>query len=398
MTSAPATGARNQHRPAFIAVMTLVSVALGTSGAPAALYGTYAEKWHFEEITTTVIFSVYAGAALIAVLVTGSISDRYGRRPVLISAIVLILAGLVLFMTASGVGALLVARTLHGLGIGATVVASSAALLDLRPDDGARTGRTTGVSFNFGIAVIVIATGWLVDHGPRPLVTPFAVLTAIFVVLLIAVVVMPEPHATDRATSLHVARPQVPPSIRASFRFSVLGAMAAWSVLGVFLSLYPTIASRSIGADNVLFGAAVVGISAAAGGVAMAITGTWDAKRTAIAGDFGTAAFLLLAIPAVHSGHAWAVVADATALGAFFGMAFGSSLRHLMERVPPEHRGEVMSAFYVMAYSAMALPTIFVGWAATQWSAEDIFGPFMALVATACVTAGWLGLRSGEDE
>lgn len=376
--------------------MTLIAIALGTSGAPAALYGLYAEKWAFEELTTTIVFSVYAAAALIAVLVTGAISDRFGRKPVLITATLLILAGLGFFIAAQGVGWLLMARTLHGFGVGATVVVGTAALLDLRPDDGARTGRNTSITFNFGITVAVLATGWIADHGPHPLVTPFVALTAIFVLLLIAIALIPEPHTTDRATTLNIARPRVPASIRPQFRFSSLGAMASWSVLGVFLSLYPAIASRAVDADGVMFGAAVVAVSAAAASVSQIIAGTWDAKRTAIAGDFGTAVFLLLAVPAVASGNGWAIAADSALLGAFFGLAFGSSLRHLAENIPADHRGEVMSAFYVLAYAAMALPTIFAGWVATRYTPEDVFGPFMVLVAIACTTAGVLGMRQRD--
>ena len=75
--------------------VTLVAVALGTSAAPAALYGRYAQRWDFAPLTTTIIFSVYAGAALVAVLVTGAISDRFGRKPVLLSAVALILVGVI---------------------------------------------------------------------------------------------------------------------------------------------------------------------------------------------------------------------------------------------------------------------------------------------------------------
>jgi len=385
-----------EHRLAFPAIITATAVALGTSGAPAALYGLYAQRWHFAPLTTTIIFSVYAAAALVAVLVTGAISDRYGRKPVLLAALVLILVGLVVFMTADGVPALIVARVLHGLGVGATVVAATAALLDLRPDDGARTGRLTGVAFNIGIAVAVIGTGFLADHDRHPLVTPYAIIATIAALVLVVIAALPETHTTERAVRLNIARPRVPLSIRSQFRFSVLGAMASWSVLGVFLSLYPAMASRAVHADHVLFGSAVVALSAIAGATSQLLSGRWDARRAAITGDVGTALFVILAIPAVRSGHGLAIALDAAALGFFFGLAFGSSLRHLTDHIPADHRGEVMSAFYVLAYGAMAVPTILAGWAATHWNLEDAFGPFMVLVALACLVAGLLGLTTGD--
>jgi hypothetical protein len=55
-----------------------------------------------------------------------------------------------------------------------------------------------------------------------------------------------------------------------------------------------------------------------------------------------------------------------------------------------------MSAFYVLAYGAMAVPTILAGWAATEWGLAAIFPWFSALTAVACLTAGTLGLRSAQ--
>jgi MFS family permease len=377
---------------AFGVLLTLVGVSLGVSGAPAPLYALYAEEWGFAPITTTVVFAVYAVAALAAVLVTGSISDRYGRRPVLLVAASLILVGLGLFVVADSVAWLLAARVLHGLGVGSVVVVASAALLDLRPNDGERTGRITGVVFNGGIALTLVAVAFIVDRGPAPTVLPYAVLAAVVAVLLLAVVVMREPHTDERATRLHVARPRVPREIAHHFRFSALGVMASWSVLGVLLSLYPRIASEAIGATSVLFGGAVVGGSAAASALSQAVGARWPAKPTAIVGDLGTGVSLVLCVPAVAWGHAWAIAAASTLVGLFFGLAFGGSLRHLTAHVPSAHRGEVMSAFYVLAYGAMAVPTVLAGWAATVWSPQTIFAPFMVAVAVACTIAALLGL------
>lgn len=382
------------QRWAFGMLLVLVAVSLGVSGAPAPLYALYAQEWGFAPITTTVVFAVYAVAALAAVLVTGSISDRYGRRPVLMVAALLILAGLGLFMAADSVAWLLAARILHGLGVGAVVVVASAALLDLRPDEGDRTGRITGVVFNSGIAVVLVSVSLIVDRGPAPTVLPYAILAGIVAVLLLGLLVMREPHTQERAVRLHVARPRVPAEIAGHFRFSALGVMASWSVLGVLLSLYPRIASEAIGATSVLFGGAVVAGSAAASALSQAVGARWPARTSAIVGDLGTGVSLVLCVPAVAWGHAWAIAAASTLVGLFFGLAFGGSLRHLTQHVPSAHRGEVMSAFYVLAYGAMAVPTVLAGWAATVWSPQTIFAPFMVTVAVACTAAAVMGLRS----
>jgi phosphatidylglycerophosphate synthase len=115
-----------------------------------------------------------------------------------------------------------------------------------------------------------------------------------------------------------------------------------------------------------------------------------------VVGDFGTAGALLFSVVALDTGHATLVLTAAVAMGLSFGLAFGGSLRHLGQVVPAAHRGEVMSAFYVLAYSAMAVPTILAGWAATEWGLAAVLPWFSLATALACLTAGVLGLRSGR--
>ena len=361
--SSAATGA--SQRWAFGALLGVIMLGLGISAAPSPLYGIYADEWGFAPMTTTVVFAAYALAALASVLVAGAISDRVGRRPVLLVAISGLVLGLVVFMLAGSVPVLIAARVLHGLSVGAVVVAGSAALLDLRPDDGARTGRATGVAFNTGMTFAILGTAVDAEYGPGPLVVPYAVLAGLSVLALLAVVVMRESHVDDRTPELVVARPRVPAIISSDFRFSALGVMASWSVLGVFLSLFPTIASVAVGSTNLVFGGAIVAGCSATAALSMVVSARWPAKVAAVVGDVGMGVCGGLCVLAVHLGDPWAVGGASVALGFFFGLAFGCSLRHLNQVVPADHRGEVMSAFYVLAYGALAVPTLLAGWAAT---------------------------------
>jgi hypothetical protein len=52
------------QRGAYSLLLVLSGVALGVSGLPAPLYGMYEEKWHLSPLSTTLVFAVYAIAAL----------------------------------------------------------------------------------------------------------------------------------------------------------------------------------------------------------------------------------------------------------------------------------------------------------------------------------------------
>lgn len=380
------------QRWAYPLLLVLSGVALGVSGVPAPLYGIYESTWHLSPLSTTIVFAVYAFAALAAVLVSGRISDVVGRKPVLVGAIIAMIVGLGVFLVADNMALLLVARTIHGAAVGSIVVAAAAALLDLRPLHGLRSGQLSGVSFNIGMTVAIVGSSVLAQYAPHPLRTPYAVVAVVCVIVGVGVIALREPHTSRSAGPIRISRPAVPQEIRSDFWFSALGAMASWSVLGVLLSLYPSLAAHQTHIDNLLFAGGVVGVTAFAAALAQLAATRVPAQRAAIIGDVGMAVTLALTVPALLTHSPPLVFVAAALLGATFGLGFGGSLRHLSTVVPADKRGETMSAFYVLAYTAMAIPTILAGWAATRWSLDAVFPWFAGVVALACLGAAVVGL------
>jgi MFS family permease len=391
---APDRLAGETQRGAYSLLLVLSGVALGVSGLPAPLYGMYEEVWHLSPLSTTVVFAVYAVAALGAVLVSGRISDVIGRKPVLLAALVAMIVGLGVFLVADNMALLMVARAIHGAAVGSIVVAGAAALLDLRPEHGVRSGQLSGVSFNIGMTVAIVGSALLAQYAPHPMRTPYAVVAVICAVVGVGVVALREPHSARTRGPIRIARPAVPREIRGDFWFAALGAMASWSVLGVLLSLYPSLAAQQTHVHNLVFGGAVVGMTAFSAALAQMSATRMPARRAALAGDVGMAFALVLVIPVLAT-HSWPLVLAAAALlGATFGLGFGGSLRHLSHVVPADRRGETMSAYYLLAYAAMTVPTIVAGWAATRWALSSVFPWFAGTVAIACLMAAVVGAIS----
>lgn len=386
----------NAQRWAYPLLLMFLGVALGVSGLPAPLYGIYEQTWHLSPLATTAVFAAYAVGALVAVLVSGRISDVVGRKPVLLGALAALIVGLGVFLIADNMALLLVARGIHGLAVGSIVVAGAAALLDLRPQHGRRSGQLSGVSFNMGLTVAIVGSALLAQYAPYPLRTPYAVISVVCLVVGIGVLALREPHTARAGGPIRITKPAIPQEIRADFWFAALGIMASWSVLGVLLSLYPSLAARQMEINNLVFGGAVVGTTAFAAALAQLSSTRLPARRAAIIGDLGMAVSLLLMIPVLAT-HQWQLVFVAAAvLGATFGLGFGGSLRHLSDVVPAGRRGETMSAYYLLGYTAMIIPTIVAGWAATQWELAAVFPWFAGAVAVACVAAAAVGIKSAR--
>lgn len=363
--AAPAPMIQGSRRASYALLMALLSLSLAVSGAPSPLYAGYAARWHLSPLTLTVVFAVHAVAALGAILLAGPLIDAVGRKPALLLATAGMTAGLVVFMTAHGVAALLVARALHGASIGTAVVAGGAALLDLRPDEGARTGRITGTVFSLGMGLGVLASAVLAEFAPDPFVLPYAVVGIVTAAALLGVALMPETHTQRTGRRPSIAKPQVPSTIAADFRFAALGAAASWVMLGLYLSLFPQLAAQQTGIHHLVFSSGVVAAMSLAAAAAQWFARNLPARLTATVGDIGMAVMMLASVPLLFSGHAVAVLLSAVLLGTFFGLTFSGSLRHLNQLIPAAHRGNVMSAFYVLCYSAMAVPTVLAGAAAT---------------------------------
>ena len=70
-----------------------------------------------------------------------------------------------------------------------------------------------------------------------------------------------------------------------------------------------------------------------------------------------------------------------------------ASLRHLAEVAPADARGQVMSAYYLLGYLAMGIPTVTAGALATRYGTATIFPWFAAAVSQACLAAAAFGVR-----
>ncbi|MDJ1009023.1 MAG: MFS transporter [Paracoccaceae bacterium] len=110
------------------------------------------------------LMASYAAAQFIFAPIVGSISDAYGRKPVLIAALAFLTLDYVIMALADSYWLLLVGRTLAGLA-GATYVTATAYIADITPkkERAARfgmIGAAFGVGFVLGPALGGVAATW----------------------------------------------------------------------------------------------------------------------------------------------------------------------------------------------------------------------------------------------
>src|SRR5258706_2806088 len=112
------------------------------------------------------VIAAYLLASTVVVPIYGKLSDIYGRKPFILSAIVLFLVGSVLAGISQNMLQLVLSRAIQGLGGGAIFANAFAVVGDLYPP--AERGRWQGLlGAVFGISSIIGPTlgGWLTDHA-----------------------------------------------------------------------------------------------------------------------------------------------------------------------------------------------------------------------------------------
>ncbi len=383
-------GARRLGRGASFSLLVFANVLLmASTSAPSPIYPLYLERWGFSVTILTVVFAVYVVGLVVALLTVGSLSDQLGRRPVLVTSLLVAAAGTAIFWVADGVFSLVLARVVQGLATGMATGALAAGLVELSPQGRQHVGPTmTAVGTSFGLAIGGGLAGLLVQLSPRPDAEIFPVLTVAFVVLAVLIFAIPE-TVVRRPVGLDVLRPRirVPRETRREFLAAVPAIVAGWSVTGLFLSLAPSLVRDVV---HVGFGAAG-GLSITVLFIANSVGGLWAARRPARSatllgtvllslGAAGLAAALVFASPSVFIG-------GSIVSGLGVGLTFNGTLRSISEATTTESRSEVFSAAFVVSYAALGLPSLAAGLVAPVWGLETTSYLYISFIGALSLSA-----------
>ena len=359
------------HGTGFVVIALAFTTAMAFSTIPTPLYVIYQQRDGFPTLMVTVIFAAYAVGVSASLYLIGHVSDWFGRRRMIIVALLIELLSAFMFLLWNDTTGLIVARIVSGIGIGALTASATAHLAELRSVARPGTQRTAdavaGLANIGGLALGPLIAGLLAQYAPQPTITPFVVFAALLAIGALAVAFVPEtvvpPHPLPPYRPQRIA---VPADGRALFAGAGAAAFAAFAVLGMFTSLGPSVMTLVMD-DHSRLAAGLVSSTAFAS-AALAQLGTGGLRlRTQI----WLATGLMLggsALLAVAVLGAWLplFVASAVVAGAGVGVMFRVALSIAGSLAPPESRGEVLAALFLVAYVGLAVPVLMIG-AAMLW-------------------------------
>jgi MFS family permease len=389
----------------FWVVAASVAAMTAFSTAPSALYGIYARQDHLSSITITLVYSVYAAGIVASLLLVGHVSDWYGRRTVLIPAIIVALLATLVFAGSTSLPALLIGRVLAGVALGAAVAASTAWLTDLDTGPGGAPTRRSQIVATVanvgGLAVGPLLAGALavyVTPEPRMIALVF---TGLLTLALVGTALAPEGRPIPEPRLRY--RPQrlaTPAAARAQFTAALTGDFLVFTVFGVFAGLASAFLSGTLHNSSPLLAGLAVFVSFGVGALTQVTTTTWPLRR-----------LLALGIPVLVGGLAVVVsaawVQPPSLLLFFFGAAlagvgsgaiYRSTLTVVITTAPADERAGALALFFVVGYVGLSLPVVGAGVALLYVSFKVILLAFAVAVAAGILLAAPTLLRLSAGE
>lgn len=384
--SASATPTRS--RDFALLTYVLAAIMLGAT-LPTPMYDLYGQQLHFSVLTTTVIFAVYAGGVLGALLLFGRWSDVVGRRPMLLAAALLAIGSSVVFLAADSVAALLVGRVLSGLSVGIATGTATAAILESAPPRWRTRAAAVATLANLGaLGLGPMVAGALIQFAPAPLHTAFVVHIVLMTIAVPAIAMTGE--TAERGGRLSIQRLSLPPQTRSVFAVAATAAFAGFAVNAMFTSVAPTFVTTLMGVQSHAVAGVVAGLTVLTAGVVQPAAVRVAPSRAIAIGSAVLIVAMVMLLAAVKFSSLWGLVVAAIVAGMGQGLSFGRGLAAVAERTPPDRRAEVSSSYFLVAYIALSLPIVAMGAAARSWglqAAGEVFAIVIGVLALICFVA-----------
>jgi MFS family permease len=382
----------------FWLLACLLVFVMCSASAPAPLYAVYQQMWGFPAITLTAAYGVFALAGLATLLTTGRLSDHIGRRLVLVVALLGDVAGMLVFVAATDISLLFLGRIVTGLATGMALGAISAWIIDLQPPASGFGGLVNGVFTLLGLGIGAFGSGLLLQFAPDPLHLVFWLLAGVYASGALLILAVPDP-VQRRPGWLGSLRPsvRVPPSARSTFFAGAPAIVGAFALSGLYLSLGPSLGVSLLQTDNRAAGGLVVFALTGGGAVAAAILRSGEGLRVLTRCSM----LLILGVGATLVG-VWTrsvivFYAGSLVAGVGLGPLYSAFLRTVVPLAPPEQRGALLSAIYVLVYLSFSVPAVVAGGGVTLFGLYDTTYVYGAVVITlAAITTTLLSRRVSE--
>jgi MFS family permease len=346
------------------------------------------------EATIEAMFGVYAVGLIPGLLIGGPLSDRIGRRAVVLPAAALsVLATVLLMFGGQTIVALFAGRLLAGIVSGAVFSAATTWLREtsLAAGVGASAASRTAAAMSAGFGLGPLVAGMIAQWAPAPTVLPYVP----HVLLMVAVLALLRRAPADEIRpAVRAALPgrRARLAIRGHPRFRwIVVPLAPWAFAApvIAFALLPTVTGVGDRDHGIVFAAALAAITALTGAVVQPV-----ARRLGLSPIvLGCAGLLTLAVGlglgvVTVQGHDWVLVPTNLVLGCAYGLCLVGGLIEVQRLAAPQELARATSVYYALTYLGFAAPYLLTrahAWASYPTLLTLVAGLALATAATIAV-------------
>ncbi len=205
----------------------------------------YAKQFQADDITVGLLFASFSVAQIFGSALMGNLSDKFGRKPLLIFSLFGTLAGYLLLAFANSLTLLFASRIIDGLSGGNVTIARAYIGDILEPEERAKGFGLIGAAFGLGFILGPAIAGMTLKYGYQVPALIASVLTLISLVLSFFLLKEYAPKSGKKHISPWKVLPYYLkiPSIRELLLFNML----VWTAFSVYQTTFPLFAERIIG-------------------------------------------------------------------------------------------------------------------------------------------------------
>lgn len=364
--SSPRSSARNYWK--FIAFAVFAAAWGGNEFTPMMVF--YRGERVFGDVFVDALLASYAAGIAISLLISGPLSDRYGRRTVMLPAPAVALVGSALIAAGETNSPLIfVGRVLSGISIGMAMTAGGSWIKELstpsfdpsaKPGAGARRA-TMSLTAGFGLGALL--AGCLAEWGPAPGQTPYLIHILLSVVSMAGLLTVPE---TRQSAHLNVKGSfwsdiATPVALHPRFLLAVL-PIAPWvfGCAGVAYAIIPSLTQDKVSIP-IAFSAVITMVALTFGFGVQQISDTYLRHGGTRGQQLGLGLIIAGMLLAVWTAHERSLVGAAIAaiiLGTAYGVCMITGLTEVQQLAGPDDLGGLTAIFYAVTYLGFFFPMI----------------------------------------
>ncbi|MCY7679180.1 MFS transporter [Bacillus pumilus] len=341
------------------------------------LYTLYAEQAGYGKAATALVFAAYVFGLIPVLLFLGGISDRAGRKPVLLVALSFSLCATLLMIVHPTIQMLFLARLLQGVGLGLSVGTCTAYLIALYPEKSNWIPTFIALCSSVGFGGGALFTALLSFQHMTLAPLSYWIVLGFLILTIVGVFFFVPPVQGDSGKPM-MNMPTFPKgTMPANAAIAV-----AWSVCGLVISVLP--AQLKLNGYELWVGPALFLINMA-GVLMQPFVRKMNSTAALLAGFICLPCGYGLLLIGANSGSIILVLAGTMLAGtACYGFTYLGGLQLIVERGKKE-AARAVAGFYLFAYLGLGLPSVFVGLFADLYGTQMVLIVFFLVVLAACL-------------